>query len=289
MPMVTNNLARSGDEQASTGGRGFTGVDVGVIGVATTRTVDPPYPPRSSWLAMEDYVALIDDRTPMQALPLPLSRGDVGTVASAVTGHPARLSAALVIGLGASESARVQRRVADNAGPLVIAEIDVVTAALAAAVMTMLRSRGVKRERARVVVTGAESAPLLGPILIACGIGDLTYWHDCDAPAYPLDRLMQHNDILIAPNSATPLSLAADRTLTIPHDPFGVGGLVLPGLLGALCGHGVAVLGIEHLAAAAQAVAHLTPTGQVLPELNEPLLVTAIARHVSQTLTDQHR
>ena len=42
----------------------------------------------------------------------------------------------------------MQRRVADTAGPLVIAEIDVVSAALAAAVMTMLRSRGVKRERA---------------------------------------------------------------------------------------------------------------------------------------------
>jgi hypothetical protein len=275
MPMVTNNLARNGDEQASTGGRGFTGVDVGVIGVATTRTVDPPYPPRSSWLAMEDYVALIDDRTPMHALPLPLSRGDVGTVASAITGHPARLSAALVIGLGASESAGVQRGVADNAGPLVIAE--------------MLRSRGVKRERARVVMTGAESAPLLGPILIACGIGDLTHWHDRDAPDYPLTRLMQHNDVLIAPRAVASMRVAPDRTLTIPHDPFGVGGLVLPGLLGALCGHGVAVLDIEHLAAAAQAVAHLTPTGQVLPELNDPRLVSTIAHHVSQTLTDQHR
>ena len=62
------------------GSRGFTGVDVGVIGVAATRTVDPPYPPRSSWLAMEDYVALIDDRTPMRAWPLPLSSGGVPAV-----------------------------------------------------------------------------------------------------------------------------------------------------------------------------------------------------------------
>ena len=136
--------------------------------------------------------------------------------------------------------------------------------------------------------TGAESAPLLGPILIACGIGDLTNWHQRDAPAYPLNRLMQHNDILIAPNSAIPPSLAPERTLTIPHDPFDVGALVLPGLLGALCGRGVAALDVEHLAAAADAVALITPTGRVLPELNEPL-VAAVARHVSQTLTDRHR
>jgi len=286
--MVTNDLARSEGERTNAGCRGSSGVDVCVIGVAAARTVDPPYPPRSSWLAMEDYVALIDDRTPMRAVPLPLSRGGVGTVASAITDHRARLSAVLVVGLAASESAAVQRRVADAAGPLVIAETDVVTAALAAAVMTMLGSRGVPRQRARVVITGAESAPLLGPILIACGIGELTNWHHRDASDYPLYRLMQHNDILIDPNAAEPMPVAPERTMTIPHDPFDFGGLVVPGLLGALCGHGVAVLDIEHLVAAAHAVALLTPTGQVLPALNEPLLITTIARHVSQTLTDRH-
>lgn len=63
----------------------------------------------------------------------------------------------------------------------------------------------------------------------------------------------------------------------------------MPGLLGALCGRGVAALHVEHLAAAADVVALLTVTGRVLPELNEPLLVAAIARHVAQTLNDRHR
>ncbi len=287
--MVTNSFAGSDDEATNEGSRGFTGIDVGVIGVATARTVDPPLPQRSSWLAMEDYVALIEDRTPMRALPLPLSRGGVPTVASAIAGFPTRLSAVLVVGLAASESAGVQRQVADTAGPLVIGEIDMVTAALAAAVITVLGSRGVPRERARVVMTGAESAPLLGPILIACGIGDLTTWHNRDAAAYPLNRLMEHNDILIDPNAAAPVQVAPDGTLTIPRDPFEFGALVLPGLLGALCGHSVAALDIEHLAAAANAVARVTPAGQVLPDLNEPMLVTAIAHYVSQTITDRHR
>lgn len=98
MPVVTNKLARNGDEQTDEGGRGFTGVDVGVIGVAAARTADPPYPPRSLWLAMEDYVALIEDRTPMRAWPLPLSRGDVPAVASTIIGQRARWSAVLVVG-----------------------------------------------------------------------------------------------------------------------------------------------------------------------------------------------
>jgi hypothetical protein len=288
MPMVTEDVGRSDAEWTDEDSSGFTGVAVGVMGVAAIRTVDPPYPPRSSWLAMQDYVELIEDRTPMRAVPLTLSTGDVPTVVSAITGLRARLSAVLVVGLSAAECAAVQRGVVDAGGPLVIAEIDAVTAALAAAVMRMLRSRGVKRQRARVVMAGAESAPLLGPILIACGIGDLTTWHDRDAPDYALSRLMQHNHVLIAPR-AVASRVAPERTLTIPHDPFDVGALVVPGLLGALCGLDVAALDVEHLAAAALAVAHLTPTGQVLPELDEPLLVTTIARHLSQTLADRHR
>ena len=139
------------------------------------------------------------------------------------------------------------------------------------------------------MITGRESTPLLGLILIACGIGELTNWRLGDAEAYPLRRLKEHNDIVILPNAAAPMPVALDRTLTIPHDPFKLGGLVLPGLLDALCGHRVAALDVEHLAAAAQAVALITPSGQVLPEMNEPLLVGTIARHVSQTITNQHR
>ncbi len=287
--MVTDDVARSDAEWTHEGSWGFTGVDVAVVGVAAVRTIEPPHPPRSSWLAMEDYVALIEDRTPMRAVPLPLSRGDVPTVVSAVTGLRARLSAAVVVGLSAAESAAVQRRIAAAGGPLVIAEIDAVTAAVAAAVMTILRSRGLRRERARVVLTDTESLPLLGPTLIACGIAELTYWRRDDAPDYPLGRLMEHNDILIDPTGTAAVPVAWDRTLTIPHDPFAFGGLVAPGLLAALCGRGVAALDVEHLVAAAHVVALLTPAGQLLPELDEPLLVTTIARHISQTLADRHR
>src|SRR5882757_4193503 len=174
MPMVTGDVARSDAEWTDAGSGEFTGVDVGVIGVAAVRTNDPPHPPRSSWLAMEDYVELIADRTPMRAVPLPLATRDLPTVVSTITGLRARLSAVLVVGLSAAESAAVQRRVADAGGPLVITHIDAVTAAVAAAVITTLRSRGVKRARARVVLTDTESLPRLGPTLIACGIGELT-------------------------------------------------------------------------------------------------------------------
>src|SRR5258705_5171819 len=210
MPTVTEDVARSGDEWTDEGSWLLTGVDVGVVGVAAVSTNDPPYAPRSSWLTMEDYVELIGDRTPMRAVPLPLATRDLPTVVSAITGLRARLSAVLVVGLSAAESAAVQRRVADAGGPLVITHIDAVTAALAAAVTTTLRSRGVTRARARVVLTDTESLPLLGPTLIGCGIGELTHWHHRDAQDYPLARLMAHNDVLVDPNAAASLPHAGD-------------------------------------------------------------------------------
>ena len=73
---------------------------------------------------------------------------------------------------------------------------------------------------------------------------------------------MEHNDILIDPNAGAAVPVAWDRTLTIPQDPFEYGVLVVPGLLAALCGLGVAALDIEHLVAAAHVVALLTPAGQ---------------------------
>jgi hypothetical protein len=286
--MVTDDLATGGGDWTGGDSRELIGVDIGVVGVGDIRTVDPPHPPRSSWLAMEDYVDLIADRTPMRALPLPLSTGDVPTVVSAITGARARLSAVLVVGLSAAESAAVAHRVADAGGPLVIAEIDAVTAALAAVVITMLRSRGLRRDQARVVLTGTESAPQLGPTLIGCGIAELTTWRRDDAQDYPLSRLMQHNDILVDPRAAAFVPHAWDRTVSIPRDPFEFGALVVPGLLAGLCRRGVAALDIEHLVAAAHVLALLTPPDQLLPELDEPLLVATIARHISQTLTGRH-
>src|ERR1700739_1566844 len=100
---------------------------------------------------------------------------------------------------------------------------------------------------------------------------------------------MAHNHIRIDPTPGAAVPVAWDRTLTIPQDPFEYGVLVVPGLLAALCGLGVAALDIEHLVAAAHVVALPTPAGPPLLGVREPWLVTPIPRHVSQTLVDRHR
>jgi len=288
----TNNpTERAGGAGVETG-PDVTGIDVGVIGVAPPRTRSHAPRPcardtgRLAWTAMEDYAALVRDRTPIRAGCLPLARAGADTVAARIAGLPSHVSAVFVVGTGPSESASVQLRVASLKGPLVITELDVITAALGGAAIMTLRRRVVAPRRGRIVVTGAEALPRLGPLLRAAGGGTFTSWNESDAQAYPLCGLMAHHDILIDLAGIAPDNCAPGRTLRLPRERFDYGALVLPGLLSALCRHHTARLTIDVLAACARALALIAPPDQILPALTEPLLVPAVAREVARTLAE---
>ena len=237
---------------------------------------------------MDDYATLIADRTPLRPVRLPLPSGDVRTVSDRIIGVSSTASVLFVVGLGPSESAAVQRRVADYGGPLVITELDVVTVALAAAATAALRSQVAVPRRGGIVVTDIESAPQLGPILFAVSGRSVTGWHERDASAYPLRLAVTRDDVLIdLAGTATP-SIAPRRTVTLPTALFDYGALVLPGLLSALCRSGKAVLTLDILASCARAVALLTSPDGVLPDLSHRLLIPAVARRVSKTLSERH-
>ena len=286
---MTNNLTENVGPAVQTGWD-VTGIDVGVIGVAA------PRPPtcaqgtcaqgvdRLTWTAMEDFAALVRDRTTIRAGCLSLAGAGADTVAARIAGLPSRVSAVFVVGMGPSESASVQVRVASLKGPVVISELDVVTAALGAAAISTLRCRGVAPRRGRIVLTGAEVLPGLGPLLLASGVGMLTTWSVGDAEDYPLPRVTADNDLLIDLAGAARDTPAPARTLRLPRERFDYGALVLPGLLSALCGHHGVSLTIDVLAACARALALLTPPDRILPALDEPLLVSAVAREVARTL-----
>ena len=286
MSTVTSNPNQNGAVAVQTGSD-VTGVDVGVIGVAAPRPrTGAQGLDRSAWTAMEGYVALVCDRTPIRALCLPLACNDADTVAARIVGLSSRVAVVFVVGPGSSASARVQRTVASRRGPLVISELDVVAAALGAAAIRTLRCCGVAPRRGRTVVTGAEVLPLLGPLLLAAGGGMLTSWNKRDAQAYPLRGIMAHNDILIDLAGTAPDTSAPGRTLTLPREPFDHGALVLPGLVAALCGRNCASLTIDVLAACARGLALVTSPDRILPALDDPLLVPAVAREVARTLGD---
>jgi hypothetical protein len=199
------------------------------------------------------------------------------------------VSAVFVVGLRPSDSAAVQRRVADHGGPLVITELDLVTVVLAAAATATLRHNGIMPRQGRIVVTDVERAPRLGQILLAASGGSVTSWRELDAAAYPLCRVMSRNDVLIDLTGNVAHSVAPGRILSLPSALFDYGALVLPGLLSAVCGHREPALTLDMLAACVRALGLLTPADHVLPDLSQRLLIPAVARHVARTLTDVPR
>jgi len=201
---------------------------------------------------MENYAALITNRTPMRALPLPLTQNEPATVAARISQLPSRAAAVFLIGLDPSGAAHVQRTVGTHNGPPVVSELDVVTAALGAAVVTLLRSRDITPRHGRIVVTGADTAPRLGPLLV--GAGSMTTWSHHDAQDYPLPLVMAHNDLLIDLGDAAADNAAPGRTLRMPSEPYDYGALVIPGLLSGLCGHTYTPVTIEVPAACSRAL-----------------------------------
>ncbi len=284
------------DEEYGTGvvdGRdlGLPSIDAAVVTVGAAHggrsRTSPRVSPRT---VMEQYADLICTRTPLRVLRLPMNTGDVHLVASRISATAPRASLAFVTGIGTGESSRVKSEVAAQGGPLVLTELDVVTAALAGTTISILRRSGAAPGCGRIVINCPERAPLLGPTLMKSGIAEITNWHSGDAHAFPLRRLMEHNDVLIDLAGTAADTDAPGRTVHYPAEPFRVGQLIAPGLIGALCGHETREVTAEILAAAARALALITPVGQTLPDPGDSLVTPAIARRVCRVvvhLTDR--
>lgn len=280
-PAVADNSAgwRGGVSQT---GRLRSPALVGLVGVGATGER-----PGAAWVALENYATLISDRTPVRTLRVPLPAGDVRAVSDRIISMSSSASVVFAVGLDPLDSAAVQHRTADYGGPLVITEIDVVSVALAAAVLAMLRGRRTAARRGGIVAIDIEYAPQLGPLLFALSGRSVTSWHERDAAAGSLCEALGPDDVLVDLPGSAPPDIASGRTVTMPAVPFDYGSLVLPGLLSALgrCSKPVLTLGL--LAACARALALLTPAGAVLPDLRQRLLVPAVARHVARVLGER--
>ncbi|MDI9918799.1 hypothetical protein [Rhodococcus sp. IEGM 1379] len=275
---MTNN------NEVHTGNKLFTGIDVAIVGVSASRSHRAATRTRSPWEAMEDYAAMICDRTALHAVRLPLATTDVNTVIARVLGLQPSISAAFVVGLDANAAEALQHGVAERGGPLVITEIDFLTTTLTAMTISTLRNLKVGPRVGQVVITGAHRAPMLGPALMLSGIAGISSWRRSDAHQFPLHRLMEHNDVLVDLDRCAGNLVTANRIVTLPHKSFGHGAVVIPGFLSVLCGHGVSVLTVEMIAACARSLALITPPGRTLPPPDSRMLLSSIARQVIKSL-----
>lgn len=241
----------------------------------------------SAWAAVENYTALLRERTALRAVPFTPTRAAPSMVVERIMEMPDALAAVFVAGLSVSDSTAVQNAAAEAGGPLIVTELDALTATLAAAAVTTLRRRRLGPQRGRIAVLGAQAAPKLEQVLLLSGAGRVTNWFEADASTVPIQRVMNYNDVLIDLTRTASHTDAPGRTVWIPNDPFDFATLSLPGLLSALCGHGATELSVEALAASARALALITPTGRSLPNPNQHMLVPVVAHHITRILPER--
>ncbi|MEV6098526.1 hypothetical protein [Nocardia sp. NPDC051981] len=238
----------------------------------------------SCWTAMEDYAALLTDRTVLRGSAVPCTTGRPHSVAARIAKLPRHITAVFLIGLDAQKSVAVQSITAAARGRLVISETDALTATAAAAAVTALRAKRIPPRHGRLAVIGADRAPHLAAALLECGAADVTALRGNDFHGPAIRKLMVDHDITVDLTGQDSRWAVPARTVQVPTDPFHFAALALPGLLGALSGHGTNHVTVDALAAAARALTLITPVDRALPDIRDHRLVPTVARHVSRIL-----
>ncbi|MGB7238638.1 MAG: hypothetical protein WBD41_22015 [Rhodococcus sp. (in: high G+C Gram-positive bacteria)] len=144
-------------------------------------------------------------------------------------------------------------------------EVGAITVALAAAVVSTLANRGVPGGSGCVVIACPERAPLLGPVLLECGIGGITSWNTHDAQDFSLRRVSLHNDILVDLRAPENLDDAIDHAITAGPDVMTAAAVSLAGLSDALREKLILRIDTPILAEFARALILQTIPGDVLP------------------------
>lgn len=149
--------------------------------------------------------------------------------------------------------------------PVVTGE-DTTAIALAAALTTTLARAGRRPRSGHVVIAGADVLPLLFPLVMLGGIGQVTKWNLTDAPTFPLRRVAAEADAIIDLIAATDLDAGFDAgPAVITPDRERDTLLALPGLVRAVAQTPHARLDIEVHRACVLALVMATPPTDLLP------------------------
>jgi malate dehydrogenase (oxaloacetate-decarboxylating) len=166
----------------------------------------------------------------------------------------------------ATERARAVAKVSAEGGlRAVLTEEDASAAALCAAALRYLQQAGKKPERSRVLAADGARNPTLAPLLMICGVFDLSVWNEIDAKRFPLSAAVRDTDVVVdlRPTRDGPDDLAPDRPTgsVIRATGLDARALVAPGLLRTVSAFppGEAPVSLSMLRLTALAIARAAP------------------------------
>ncbi len=166
----------------------------------------------------------------------------------------------------------------------ILTDQDIIAIALTAALLTATSQAGRTPRASTVVIAGADALPVLCPLLMIAGFGDVTTWNPADADMFPLRRITSGAHAIVdLLNGTVDLTAAEVIRLDSGHQPV----LALPGLLRALIHTRGARLDLHVHHACALALVMATPPDRQLPSRLDQHLTDQVTHTVTQALHEQ--
>lgn len=246
----------------------------------------------SVYPVLADYATLIGDLTGLPAHPIAVTATDAEQLATSLRSLPVDIGAIFLTNTDPARARAAQRALREVGGLPVITDQDTTAIALAASVHTTLARAEHAPSVSQVVIAGAEHMPVLVPLLMAVGVGDIISWNEADAHNFPLYRVARRADVVVdllgGARERAEIAEGSRRAVIGSDDP-GCHLLALPGLLTAVVRTPEPVLDVALYRVCALALAACTPPGQLVPTLGDPAVTDHVARAATHTLHHPHR
>ncbi|MET9263950.1 hypothetical protein [Amycolatopsis sp. NPDC004079] len=202
---------------------------------------------------------------------------DAAELAAALRSLPDEVAAVYLTGAEPAKARAAQRELALTVP--VVTEEETAAIVLTAAVLIRSRRLHVAPFDAKVVVAGSDTMPLLVPLLVASGVGEVVAWRRDDAAGFPLPE--------VARNATAVVDVVGEFGGSALMPPDRCARLLpLPGLFAALRrGLGVSdpMDQLDVHRACAHALTTLAPVDRPLPELSDPDLATRVLDAITET------
>ncbi len=204
---------------------------------------------------------------------------------------PDTVKVIFLAGVSPGRAHLLQRAMAACGGPVVLTEQDAIAVSMVAGVLTSLRRAGRPRALGRVMIIGAQTAPLLGPLLAVAGIGEIDSWNPVDALDFGLNRLAFDADVIIDLIGGPSSPAQMGRRHPVVISPVGqlCTALTMPGMLRAVLDSVDPVMDIQVFHSCAKALALRAPENAPLAELPDAQLVEIISAVTTRALHRKHR
>lgn len=224
--------------------------------------------------------AVIEDLAGMRTHVLPLDFGAPHTAADALNALPADVGVGFLSGAHREFACHVRAL----AGVPMVTDHDTIAIALTVSTLTTLARAGRRPRTSQVVIAGADTLPILCPLLMVAGIGSVITWNSADAYSFPLRRVVVGSDAVVNLLPSDTVGMGDMEPPVIAPDPDRDPLLALPGLLRAIVRTRAVRLDVEVHQACVFALVMATPPDELRPDGPDRVLTDRVAEAATTAL-----